>query len=390
MGRRLVKQEDVGLAAQRAGEQQAAPLASRKSSGKSKPTAVAVASSSEGAATRRLSRTVVAKTQASSAKRRVPVGARASPAAGARSPARVSSIVVLPQPDGPWTSRRSPGSRRKSPAALEEGPASAWDLRRKIAAKDESFGHPDVFGSHIPETKWESCTVTTLDERIPRYIEKIAKRDPFSGKVVTDGIVTARDSSWLLSWTVNRQPHSKNQPKDQIVVWVYALYSDTPGDYTGKTIEEFTGEEITREWLYHLGVPVEEIDELAATGAKAVPVMMPYVTAFFMPRAAGDRPDVVPELFNSTFEVRTLLDATVQLRDGEPLATSPDHRAGHFMRKHFFDKLEDSEIGELLHELLRRGRVLPGVECAVDGDVGRVGLLRLLVIHAQLHQPVLE
>lgn len=72
--------------------------------------------------------------------------------------------------------------------------------------------------------------MTTRDERIPRYIEKIAKRDPFSGKVVTGGIVTARDSSWLLSWTVNRQPHFKNQPKDQIVVWVYARYSDTPGD----------------------------------------------------------------------------------------------------------------------------------------------------------------
>ena len=50
--------------------------------------------------------------------------------------------------------------------------------------------------------------MTTRDERIPRYIEKIAKRDPFSGKVVTGGIVTARDSSWLLSWTVNRQPLS--------------------------------------------------------------------------------------------------------------------------------------------------------------------------------------
>lgn len=46
--------------------------------------------------------------------------------------------------------------------------------------------------------------VTTLDERIPRYIEKVAKRDPFSGKVVTAGIVTAHDSNWLMSWTVNR------------------------------------------------------------------------------------------------------------------------------------------------------------------------------------------
>ncbi|MCG7450836.1 oleate hydratase [Corynebacterium kefirresidentii] len=281
-------------------------------------------------------------------------------------------------------------------AKLNEGPAPAWELWRKIAAKDDSFGRPDVFGSHIPETKWESCTVTTLDERIPRYIEKIAKRDPFSGKVVTGGIVTARDSNWLMSWTVNRQPHFKNQPDDQIVVWVYALYSDRPGDYTGKTIEESTGEEITREWLYHLGVPVDQIDEMAATGAKAVPVMMPYVTAFFMPRQAGDRPDVVPEgaknfafigqfsesaqrdciftteysvrtpmeavytlmdlergvpeVFNSTFDVRTLLDATVQLRDGEPLGNGRDTKAGRFMRKHFLDKLEDNEIGELLQE----------------------------------------
>ncbi|KAG0736795.1 hypothetical protein G6F31_019897 [Rhizopus arrhizus] len=54
-------------------------------------------------------------------------------------------------------------------------------------------------------------------------------------------------------------------------------------------MQECSGEEITREWLYHLGVPLDEIDELAATGAKTVPVMMPYVTAFFMPRQAVRR-----------------------------------------------------------------------------------------------------
>ena len=115
-------------------------------------------------------------------------------------------------------------------AKLNEGPAPAWDLWRRIAAKDATFGRPDVFGAHIPETKWESATVTTLDQRIPAYIQKIAKRDPFSGKVVTGGIVTAKDSSWLLSWTVNRQPHFKQQPKDQIVVWLYGLFVDKPGD----------------------------------------------------------------------------------------------------------------------------------------------------------------
>ena len=68
-----------------------------------------------------------------------------------------------------------------TPAKLNVGPAPAWDLWRRIAAKDPAFGRPDVFGAHIPETKWESATVTTLDARIPQYIQKIAKRDPFNG-----------------------------------------------------------------------------------------------------------------------------------------------------------------------------------------------------------------
>ncbi|MFI9402638.1 oleate hydratase [Nocardia sp. NPDC052316] len=278
-----------------------------------------------------------------------------------------------------------------TPAKLLDGPAPAWDLWRRIAAKDPSFGHPEVFGGHIPETKWESATVTTLDERIPGYIQKICKRDPFSGKVVTGGIVTVKDSSWLMSWTVNRQPHFKQQPKDQIVVWIYSLFVDVPGDYVKKPMSECTGEEITKEWLYHMGVPEAEIDELAANSAKCVPVMMPYVTAFFMPRQAGDRPDVVPEgsvnfafigqfaestrdciftteysvrtameasyqllgiergvpeVYNSTYDVRKLLAATSRLRDGDELhIPGPD-----LLRKKLMKKLESTEIGVMLEE----------------------------------------
>ncbi|MEV0463842.1 oleate hydratase [Nocardia tengchongensis] len=276
-----------------------------------------------------------------------------------------------------------------TPAKLDEGPAPAWDLWRRIAAKDKAFGRPDVFGSHIPETKWESATVTTLDQRIPEYIQKICKRDPFSGKVVTGGIVTVKDSSWLMSWTVNRQPHFKQQPKDQIVVWVYALFADKPGDYVKKTMQECTGEEITQEWLYHLGVPEADIPELAAEAARCVPVMMPYVTAFFMPRKAGDRPDVVPagavnfafigqfaetsrdciftteysvrtgmeaayqlldiergvpEVFNSTYDIRTLLTAMTRLRDGDPI----DLPGPELLWRGLAKRLGNNEIGELL------------------------------------------
>ena len=60
-------------------------------------------------------------------------------------------------------------------------------------------------------------------------------------------------------------------------------------------MKECTGKEITEEWLYHLGVPVDQIEDMAENSAVCVPTMMPYITAFFMPRTKGDRPDVIPD-----------------------------------------------------------------------------------------------
>ena len=89
------------------------------------------------------------------------------------------------------------------------------------------------------------------------------------------------------------------------------------------------------EWMYHLGVPENEIETLAAQAASTVPCMMPYVTAFFMPRTAGDRPGVVPEgcvnfaflgqfaetprdtIFTTEYSVRTAMEAVYTLLDIE-------------------------------------------------------------------------
>jgi len=289
---------------------------------------------------------------------------------------------------GSLTENSDDGSHHRA-AKLNEGSAPAWDLWRRIAAKHPSFGRPDVFAGDIQKTKWESATVTTIGPEIPKYIENIAKRDPFAGKVVTGGIVTARDSAWLMSWTVNRQPHFKEQAPDEIVAWVYGLFADTPGDYVKKTMQQCTGEEITQEWLYHIGVPAEQIPELAARGAKTVPVMMPYVTSFFMPRQAGDRPDVVPEgavnfafigqfaettrdtiftteysvrtgmeaayrllgvergvpeVFNSTYDLRFLLKGTTTLRDGEEVELP----GPKFVGNQIIRRLDHTQIGQIL------------------------------------------
>lgn len=180
-----------------------------------------------------------------------------------------------------------------TPAPFYTEAGGSWNLWKNIAVQSEEFGRPDKFCTNPEKTNWESCTVTCHDKRVPDYIEKITKRSPYGGKTVTGGIVTAVDSSWLLSWTVNRQEQYYGQPEEDVVVWVYGLFSDVPGDYIQKPMRDCTGKEITKEWLYHIGVPKEQIDEFAES-CTAVPVMMPFITSQFMPREAGDRPYVVP------------------------------------------------------------------------------------------------
>ena len=293
------------------------------------------------------------------------------------------------------------GDQNHAPVGDAEVRSSGcWSLWKKIAAQDPSFGHPEKFCSDIEKTNWESATVTTANEEIIDQIKKICKRDPRTGKVVTGGIVSCRDSKWLLSWTINRQGQFKNQKKDEVCVWVYSLFTDVPGDYVKKPMKECTGKEITAEWLYHLGIPVEDIERLSGEECNCTPTMMPYITAFFMPRAAGDRPDVipdgsvnaaflgqfaetprdtiftteysvrtameavyglcgvdrgVPEVWGSVYDVRELLDSTVKLMDGKSPLEMKLPMPFEMLKKPLLRKIDKTIVGKLLrdHDVLK-------------------------------------
>ena len=296
--------------------------------------------------------------------------------------------------NGSCTENASLGDQHHAAEFITEN-GGCWELWRNIAKQDPSFGHPDKFCTDTKATNWESATVTTLDDKIPPYIEKICKRDPFSGKVVTGGIISVKDSSWLMSYTLNRQPHFKNQPKHQLVVWIYGLFTDVPGDFIKKPMKDCTGVEITQEWLYHLGVPVDQIPEMAEHSANCVPCMMPYITAFFMPRAKGDRPKVVPdgsvnfaflgqfadtardtvftteysvrtameavytllnvdrgvpEVFNSVYDIRVLLDSTVKMLDGKSPLDMKLPFPMNIAKKAALKKIKGTVVEELLKE----------------------------------------
>ncbi len=276
---------------------------------------------------------------------------------------------------------------------IHEG--GTFDLWRKIAAQDAAFGHPDKFCTNPEDSCWVSATVNTLDEKILPYIRKICKRDPLSGGVVTGGIVSVKDSAWLLSWTINRQPQYRNQPKGQVLVWLYGMFSDVPGDYIKKSMRDCTGMEICEEWLYHLGVPADQIEGLARNSANTVPVMMPFASAYFQPRKAGDRPDVVPEgsvnfafignfaqtprdtvftteysirtameavytllnvdrgvpeVWGSVYDVRDLLNSAVQLRDGKPITDMKLDLKRKIALSALIKETEGTDVEKLLKE----------------------------------------
>lgn len=184
-------------------------------------------------------------------------------------------------------------------SGIVNGQGESWDLWKNIAkqAKHDEYGHPDVFCSDTEATNWMSATVETSNEDIIQHIMNICKRDPRAGKVTTGGIVTVKDSvnNWFLSWTINRQPQFRSQNKDTVLVWLYALHTDTEGNYIKKAMRDCTGEEICQEWLYHIGMDESKIKDYSENACNTTACFMPYINAFFQPRKNVDRPKVVPE-----------------------------------------------------------------------------------------------
>lgn len=228
------------------------------------------------------------------------------------------------------------GDQNNAPdlSKIKNGNGESWDLWKNIAsqASNGEFGNPDKFCGNVDLTNWMSATIEVSDENIIKHIINICKRDPRKGKVTTGGIVTVKDSTenWYLSWTINRQPQFKSQNKNSILVWVYALNTTKQGNFIEKAIKTCTGKEICEEWLYHIGIPTNEIEKYADK-CNTTTCYMPYINAFFQPREEKDRPLVVPKesinfafvgqfaetprdtIFTTEYSIRTGMEAVYTL-----------------------------------------------------------------------------
>ena len=186
--------------------------------------------------------------------------------------------------NGSMTDAASLGSMSSAPAKLTKADSGGWTLWEKLARDRAEFGKPAVFNSCVAQSCWASFTVTLKDTAFFDQIQQFSGNSPGTG-----GLITFKDSNWLLSIVLAFQPHFLNQPADVQVFWGYALFPDRIGNFVAKSMADCNGAEILQELCGHL-----RFDPETVASANCIPCRMPYITSMFMPRLPGDRPLPVP------------------------------------------------------------------------------------------------
>ena len=181
----------------------------------------------------------------------------------------------------------SSGTMTEPPPPNRAGRASA--LWQRLAQVHPGFGNPAGFfgADQISDSRWVIFTVTTTGAEFIEYLSKLTNSEPGSG-----GLVTLKDSSWLLTLTIFHQPEVIGQPSGTYLWWGYGLYPERNGDFVKKQMNSCTGTEILEEALRHLRC--DQILDRVLADSICIPCDLPYVNNIWLPRRSTDRPPVVP------------------------------------------------------------------------------------------------
>ena len=205
---------------------------------------------------------------------------------GTRTVVKVEPQDIVIIQNGSMCDAATIGSHTEPARMPTEADATSFQLWSKLSKISKDFGNPEPFFRCIPESIWQSFTVTINDDTsfFDQEIEW-SHNEPGTG-----ALVTFKDSNWMLSIVVAYQPHFRNQPKNCQVFWGYSLFPDRIGNFVKKPMTDCTGEEILEELIGHL-----RFDKSTIKNAKCIPCIMPYITAQFMTRRREDRPLPVPK-----------------------------------------------------------------------------------------------
>jgi len=203
-----------------------------------------------------------------------------------------TSVVVAPEDvvlvtTGSQAADRSTGSMTEAPKPQDTG--RSWALWRRLAEGRTGLGNPDAFfgARRISDSRWVTFTVTTTGTEFVDQMTALTGSEPGSG-----GLLTLKDSGWVLSLTIFEQPEVVDQAKGATVWWGYGLYPERNGDFVKKRMDQCTGAEVLEETLRQLRF---DKTEAIMKSSICIPCNLPYVNNIWLTCGRGDKPAVVPE-----------------------------------------------------------------------------------------------
>ena len=174
-----------------------------------------------------------------------------------------------------WSLDACAGYARKHKLFLPTEMVSTKTLYNEIWAGNFALGPLE-----LPEAlKWKKCCKST------------AKRKKAYGTTIDERPEIASSRLEVGHWEGDTLVGKRNG-KEAVIL---TLPEKKTQHYLAIRIPGKTGEEVCREWLYHIGVPTDRIETLAHDKCNTTTCFMPYINAFFQPRKESDRPKVVPE-----------------------------------------------------------------------------------------------
>ncbi|KAL4979637.1 streptococcal 67 kDa myosin-cross-reactive antigen like family-domain-containing protein [Aspergillus desertorum] len=198
-------------------------------------------------------------------------------------------IVTL----GSTVSGSTTGTNENPPPTTSLQPGEAWDenwaLWLELEARHGGLGDPSSFCTRQRESMMESFTVTTEDLTIYDRLCALSE-SPVPAGSRAGTFIALQESPWRMSVCLPTQPVFSEQPPTVRVFWGFANFPESKGKFVPKAMVRCCGAEIMDELLGHLHLDPRHLVKRTVT----VPRVTPRMGAILLPRALGDRPEVIP------------------------------------------------------------------------------------------------
>lgn len=162
-----------------------------------------------------------------------------------------------------------------------------WRLWESVARRQPDLGRPDAFTSNVEDTAWLSFALTMTTPDLNWQISHLT-----GNREGTGGLITFRDSPWLLTLAVPHQPQFSGQVPQLHTALGHGMRLDTLGEHVPVTMLQASGRQLVDELIGQLGIERAAATIRMTTSARTV--LLPYAGSPLAPRHPGDRPDPVP------------------------------------------------------------------------------------------------